>query len=261
MPIFDGAFRQKLQAANARAAAPKPAAPMDRRLQQETVQAPQARQPYQAARQTGPLPQFELMRRRASQRAEASGQQANDALQRRFAAMGGLNSGAAIKQQQLTSEAVARQREDALAGVDAAEQQERMRQQDLADERNFQATEADRLREFQGAEAARGRNMQRDMTGLDVDYRNRALSLEDAFRNKQLWTQNNQFNAQFAADRADQRFNKDMATSQIDDDFYRAQMAKKYGGIGNPVQSADAARSEAEKQQRIRNATHRAGRF
>lgn len=105
--------------------------------------------PQQMQATTQPSNGFDAMRRRLEQRFTGQAQQGQDAIQRKLASLGNLNSGAAIKLQQQNQEQVGQQREDALAGIEAQEAQQ-----------NFQVAEAQKGREFQGMEAQKGRDFQ-----------------------------------------------------------------------------------------------------
>jgi hypothetical protein len=100
--------------------------------------------PFQA-----PKNPFAIQKEQVNQRFNAQGQQQDDALKRRFAAMGGLNSGAYIKNQQLQGQEVAQQREGAIANVDAQEAQFGLQAQESQKQRDFQREEGDKGRAFQ----------------------------------------------------------------------------------------------------------------
>jgi hypothetical protein len=118
---------------------------------------------------------FEAARTRATQRATADLQQNQDALKRRFAALGGLNSGAAIKQQQLLQERSQQQREEAIQGIDAAEA-----------DRDLQQREAQTQREFTGAEAEKQRGFQREQAGIDRGFQDRMFNFDKESKLKQM---------------------------------------------------------------------------
>lgn len=236
-----GAFSGVAAKINAQKAADQAAtdnkAAMARQLHSETVGAPKPAAPQPARAPTGPIKEYDMMRQRAAQRADASAQQGREALQRRFAAMGGLNSGSAIKAQQLGSEAAARQKEDAIGGIDMAEQQERSRRDEVLAGRDFQASEAQKQRDFAGEESARARNMQRETFNADMAFKDQVFRFDRDSKLRQLDQADRQFNwqretadRQFAADRADTEFNKDIAISQIEDDDEREAMRAKREG-------------------------------
>lgn len=124
-----------------------------------------------AAAQTGPLAEFDLMRKQVAQRATAERQTQGDALKRRFASLGALNSGAALKAQMLADEQGSRAQEEAIQGVNMAEQGERARRQEIADNRAFQSSEA-----------ARARNAQRELYNADMDFKGQSFNADNDFR-------------------------------------------------------------------------------
>jgi hypothetical protein len=92
--------------------------------------------------------QFEILRRRAKREANVQTQQGQEALKRRFASIGQLNSGAAIKQQQIARQQGAERAERAAQTVDLAEAQENQRRKELIEGRQFQSGESQKQREF-----------------------------------------------------------------------------------------------------------------
>jgi hypothetical protein len=103
-------------------------------------------------------PRFAQMRNQVAQRMGAQAQQGQDALKRRFAAAGMMNSGASIKTMENAQQAASQQREEALQGVDAAETADLRQQQ----------------------QAAQGRNFQREMTNAESDFKAKVFGAESA---------------------------------------------------------------------------------
>lgn len=118
-------------------------------------QPPVARAPVQA-----PTAQFQTARNAMNQRFNTQAQQTGDAIQRRFAAMGSGNSGAAIKAAQLAQEQVAGQREQAAGQLDLQEAQQNTQLAEAQRGRDFQSGEAQLGREFQSGEAQKGRDFE-----------------------------------------------------------------------------------------------------
>lgn len=146
----DTAFRKKLGDIGAGingAAAPKP-------LAMEAF-APQAI--------PDKLPEFDTQRDRVKQQAGADEQANQEALQRRFAAMGALNTGAAIKQASLVTDQADKNKADALGQVDI---QEAARKQQLQDKNT--ALE----------EAVKGRNLTRESANAQMDFQNRTFNFD-----------------------------------------------------------------------------------
>jgi hypothetical protein len=101
------------------------------------------------APQTDPLPQFDNQREMVNRRLNQATQQGTDALKRKLAAIGNLNSGAAIKQEQNLLNDVNTQREEAMANVDAQEIAERARLNEAQTGRDFAANESALNRKLQ----------------------------------------------------------------------------------------------------------------
>ena len=92
--------------------------------------------------------QFELARRRASQRSGAETQAQQGALKRRFATLGGLGSGASIKADQQVAEQGAQRVQQATEGIDVAEAQDTARKEEIQEARKFQTSERMGQQEF-----------------------------------------------------------------------------------------------------------------
>lgn len=183
--------------------------------------------------------QFDLARKRATQTANADKQKNQDALARRFASMGALNSGAAIKQQELSANEADVNKQNALEGIDtqqtAAAQQRQQVLENRQAEQGFASSEAEKARAFQGSEADKGRAFQE-----------KVFNAEQGSRLAQLDLQTKQFNAE----RGDQAFNRDVAYSQLGGKQKRAvdeaAFARSNGFAyqGSAQQKADIAASK-----------------
>lgn len=103
---------------------------------------------------------FDLQRKRINDQAQAQGQQENDAIQRRFAAMGGLNSGANIKAIQQQQDSALQRRQQALEGVDMSEAQDASRRAEVEAGRQFQREERLGGQDFSAGQAALQRQFQ-----------------------------------------------------------------------------------------------------
>lgn len=132
------------------------------------------------------MDQFEAMRRRAQQQAEASRQQGQDALKRQYASTGGLSSGAYVKQQQIAEDASARQSGEAMQGIDALQQQENQRQAEIKQAQEFQSGEAEKQRGFATHEREAGQQFTGGMFGEDLALKRRAFESGEAFQNKEF---------------------------------------------------------------------------
>lgn len=158
-----------------------------------------------------PLPQFDQLRKQAQQRANQAAQAGTDAIKRRFAAIGGLGSGAAIKQQNLMRQQANQQLEDANANINVAEAQERSR---LAD-RDFAAQQNQLQRDFAAKEAEKGRSFQRELSDKDFAFKNQVFAFEKDSKLKQLDLAQKQFDL----DKETTEFNKIIAAIEAGIEF------------------------------------------
>lgn len=130
----------------------------------------------------GTLPQYDLMRKRVASQTNGADSGEQDALQRRYAAAGMINSGSYAKQQQLQEEAALNRRQEALGQVDMAEAQERSRLGEAEDQRSFQSNEAQKNRDFQGKQFDQEFGFKREsfdkQFDFDKSYKMQALDLE-----------------------------------------------------------------------------------
>lgn len=109
--------------------------------------------PYQAPGvPTGSLPEYQLLRDKADQRARVKGQEATSAIDRRFAAMGGLQSGAAIKTAEKARHAVEGEAAERLGQIDVAETAEKRRMTEIQEGREFASSEAEKQRAIQAGQ-------------------------------------------------------------------------------------------------------------
>jgi hypothetical protein len=131
--------------------------------------------PASRAAITGPLPEFGTFRRRAEQQIGAGVQQANDALTRRFSAMGNLNSGAAVKQQQLLEDQGRQEKETAMQDIDAKESAARRELQSQQDSQDMALQES-----------VRGRNLQRDQSNAERQFQDKVFRFDQKSKLKQL---------------------------------------------------------------------------
>lgn len=107
-----------------------------------------------------PPNQFDLARKRAAQQNNAAVQGQQDALKRRFAANGSLNSGAAIKQNELASEAGQANLANVNEGINAQQAQENQRVKEIQQGREFQTSERLGGQDFGAKQAELGRQFQ-----------------------------------------------------------------------------------------------------
>ena len=80
-------------------------------------------QVYQAKENAAALPEYDYLRRKTTEQSTQANATAQDALKRRFAAMGNLNSGSYIKQAQIQDESSDVSRQNALQDIGFQEAQ------------------------------------------------------------------------------------------------------------------------------------------
>lgn len=153
----------------------------------QTPQAPKA-----------PLPEFAAQRKKVEQRINADTQGQQEAMQRRFAAQGMLNSGAAIKQAGIVANQAQQNREDALGQVDAAEMGEMQRRQEVMDNRDFAANESKLGRDFQGQESAMARALQSGQFDRSFGLQEKDFARQGEQFDRNFAQQGSQFDRNFA---------------------------------------------------------------
>lgn len=162
---------------------------------------------YKAKQMNAALPEYDAMRNKLAQRTSADTQQQQDAMQRRFAAQGGLNSGAAIKQQQLVAETGVQQREQGMEAINTQEGAEQRRMQEAENQKEFQSQEAGAGRQFAASESQLGREHARGM-------------FDDNQKFQEKWNTIGQSNTlrQLDMQAEEMKFNKASAMSSMSDD-------------------------------------------
>jgi hypothetical protein len=109
---------------------------------------------------TAMMRRYDTIRSRAkSDVSQATGEQ-QDALKRRFAQLGNLSSGAAMKQEQITGQKGAELQQRATEGIDIAQEQEQQALEEQTKQRNFAKSERIGSQAFASVESQLGRNQQ-----------------------------------------------------------------------------------------------------
>jgi hypothetical protein len=103
--------------------------------------------------------EFELLKSKVRSRSRRQGEEAAGAVQRRFAALGGLSGGAAIKAESQARQAATGAGEERLAQLEFAQAQQK-------GERAFRSGEALKGREFAGEQARIGREFGAEQAGI-----------------------------------------------------------------------------------------------
>lgn len=113
---------------------------------------------------TPPIDVFGARRSRVKQQQTAQTQEEMDALKRRLASLGGLDTGAAIKVEQQQQEKAAQRMQGALSDVDVQEQEFLLQQQ-----------EAEKQRQFAAGESALERRLRESMLGTQLGAEEKRL--------------------------------------------------------------------------------------
>lgn len=134
------------------------------------------------------LPQYDAMREQINSQYSQTQSQAQDALDRQFAAMGGgPGNGAQAKQTENLASSIAKQKGQDLMGINAQEAQTRTQLQQI------QQQEA-----FQSGEQQRGQEFQQGLTGAQMGFGAQQFNAGQNFAaqqfNQQMQQQQNQFN-------------------------------------------------------------------
>lgn len=114
--------------------------------------------------------EFDIARKRAKREANAALQGQQDALKRRFATLGNLNSGARLKLEQKAQDSVQRRLGEANETIGAAERAEDRRRQEIAEGRKFQSSEREASQGFAAQQAELGRNFTSQEAALQRKY-------------------------------------------------------------------------------------------
>lgn len=204
---------------------------------------------------------FEQARKKAQQETMAGKQQANEAIQRRFAQLGMQGSGEAIKQQQVVEQKSQEQLGERFGAIDAAKQQEQARQADIQEARQFAVGERVAAQSFSDLMlkkqqafamgeridsqkyAAEQQKLAQAFTASQQDKQNefaKYLDSEQGKRWKQQFEESiRQFGESMALERDAMEFNKAMANAEANkkDIFgrlgdYGTSFWKSLGGIG-----------------------------
>lgn len=187
-----------------------------------------------------PLPEFELERKRASGRVRTAAQAAREALERRFAAIGGLQSGAHIKAQADLERGIEEGIGGSLEDIEMRETAERRRIAELAEQRKFVAAESEKGRALTRELEAAQRGLQERGLAFQEKAHAATLGLEE----RKLDIGKEQFGKQFGLAQEQFTFQKDFSQRQLE--FQRQVFSfEKLGKIAELNFSMQKSRSDA----------------
>ena len=113
--------------------------------------------------------QFDVARKRVQQQSATNLQSKRDALQRRFAQLGNLDSGARLKIEQQAEQEEAVNAQNANESIDAAQQAEMGRRREILQQQQFAAGEAEKNRGFSAEQNAMMRKLQEEQFGQSLE--------------------------------------------------------------------------------------------
>lgn len=163
------------------------------------------------------IPQFEAMRRKIQGGAGVQDQESENKLKRAFARQGGVGGGEFVKQLQVSRQADASRRDEALQNVDFAEQQQLQEEAKQDKLLSRQEAEAQRGRDFAGSEAEKARAAQESQFGRQLSSQQDQFGKTFGLQEKSTLSQIDQQERQFQQDQRDQFFNRLKSTLETTD--------------------------------------------
>lgn len=139
------------------------------------------------------LPEFTDQRNILTQQLNAQEQGQRSAMERKFAALGGLNSGSAIRNSQIANQAAAENRGNALTGLSAKEAEAKRGLQQQENQKEFQSGENAKTLNAQMAN-----QFQQFKTGLGADSLSKIAQLDMGYKGLQQQSADEAFNAAMA---------------------------------------------------------------
>ena len=209
------------------------------------------------------LPEYDVLRKQAQQRTAKQTQTGGEAIQRRFAQLGAVGSGAQLRQEEKLRQQVAEEGEQAQQQVALAESGEIQRRKEIQDQfteaekgRAFAGTEAEKARAFQGQEAALTRAQQGEQFGksFGLEQTSKLAAIDQADRALKLEQQAQAFNTALSA-----------ATSGRDIDRLKAYLAGTDVGLPglsvDPYSQAQSGLSEVDRAKYLESVLSSGGRL
>ncbi len=120
---------------------------------------------------TSKIPEFDALRRRVQSQYATKRSEGEDAMKRRFASSGMLNSGAAQKSARVQDLELARAEQEALGGLDFQEMSELQRRREITEGRQFQTGEREATQQFT-----------RGMFDTDLGFKGKVFDAEQGWK-------------------------------------------------------------------------------
>lgn len=172
---------------------------------------------------------YDLLRSKAAGQVRVQTQEEQDAIKRRMSALGGLNSGAYVKQNTLAQERGAQRTQAANESLDTAQLAEQERLDESQRAREFQSQERRAGQGFASLESYKQRAFTAGQTDVDRAIAAERFSKEFGMQEKSFGMQEKSFELQqktFELEKKIQEFNMEMAQSE-------ANKTTIFDGIGN----------------------------
>lgn len=199
---------------------------------------------------TAMVRRYETLRNRAkADVAQQTGEQ-QDALQRRFAQLGNLSSGAALKQQQLTAEQGAQMQQKSTEGLDMAQSQEQAQLEADAANKNFAREERVASQQFASGERASAQQFAAGESAASRTQQGRQFKASMAFEQSKFGQQFGEAVRMNNLEEKIQKFNMDMAEAEMN----RESMFDRIGGYGTNLFKG-ASGAKGLKNQAVTGAT------
>ena len=116
------------------------------------------------------IDEFKVARQRAAEQSQARVQQRNDALTRRYAQLGNLNSGSRLKQEQIAQNEESQNLRDQNQNIDVSEQAEMRRRREKSEDQAYASGEAEKGRSFATSERLGGQSYASGENSLQRRY-------------------------------------------------------------------------------------------
>ena len=158
---------------------------------------------------------FEIMRQRIQQQGSAAEQNNVEAMRRRFASMGGLNSGAGIRAEQQVKQQVGAQTAQNLEGVDIQQAQDEAQKAEVEKQRQYATAEREAAQKFAQGERQAGQEFQAGQQAAAMKQQMEQFNKDYAFKKDQFEQAKSQFDRQL--DWENQKFQYEKTV----DDFNR----------------------------------------
>ena len=188
---------------------------------------------------------YDAMRNRIKQDSSAAAGGDIDAMRRRFASMGGMNSGAAMKQEQMARDSASARADRSIGDIDIQESAEAERLAEAEKQRSYGTSEREASQKFGAGEAEKSRGfatserLGSQQFGAGEAEKSRGFATSERLGSEYNTTRERQEGQKFAA--GESRLNRDQAGDQFDRTFAEEQSVNLF----NKNQAEGAAKKKS----------------